>query len=239
MVRLIPCVPETFHGRIPATPKHPAEREKISLVPRVRVLSKQQKTVQTVAWREEEKSSAFAIANTIPTHLHFQRRYCQHSTYASSCFLKSLIESHNLYRLPTNETEKKKQTKQSCMSVLACAQTLFPFSFRKSMSTRAKLARESERGARKRGWSITDISPLHRLALAVNKSHAVFTFIRALDDLLRGNRGLWHAMSLITPPNITISIAYSTVHVEPLFTPEKYFFDTHARGPAQHFLQRI
>ena len=225
MVRLIPCVPETFHGRIPATPKHPAEREKTSLVPRVRVLSKQHKTVQTVAWREEEKSSAFAIANTIPTHLHFQRRYCQHSTYASSCFLKSLIESHNLYRLPTNET-KKKTTKQNCMSVLACAQTLFSFSFRKSMSTRAKLARESERGARKRGWSITDISPLHRLALAVNKSHAVFTFIRALDDLLRGNRGLWHGMSLITPPNITISIAY-TFNVEPLYTWKILFW--HAR----------
>lgn len=51
---------DTFHGRIPATPNHPAEREKKALVPRERVLSKQQKTVQNLAQREEEKSSAFA-----------------------------------------------------------------------------------------------------------------------------------------------------------------------------------
>ena len=148
MVRLIPCVPETFHGRIPATPKHPAERAKISLVPRVRVLSKQQKTVQTVAWREEEKSSAFAIANTIPTHLHFQRRYCQHSTYASSCFLKSLIESHNLYRLPTNETKKKTNKAKLHVCVSLCTDVIFFFFSKIDEHVSKASAREGARSAR-------------------------------------------------------------------------------------------
>ena len=109
-------------GGLPGHRSIPPNERKKALVPGERVLSRKK---LCKIWLNVKKKNHQHLqnANTIPTHLHFQMRYCQHSTYASSCFLKSLIESHNLYRLPTNETKNK----QNYLSVLACTQTLLSF----------------------------------------------------------------------------------------------------------------
>ena len=68
---------------------------------------------------------------------------------------------------------------------LACTKALCYFSFRSfrktSVSSRAKRALENERGARERN--------LYTIALAVNKSPAVYILSPGLDGLWRENRG--------------------------------------------------
>ena len=68
---------------------------------------------------------------------------------------------------------------------LACTKALCYFSFRSfrktSVSSRAKRALENERGARERN--------LYTIALAVNKSPAVYIISPGLDGLWRENRG--------------------------------------------------